>query len=189
MAWTMINREINNRTTGFLILLLTLLILYSIESAFSRSRPHPSYCNEHLFVQIEGEIKIPGVYAFCHPVNLMDLIERAGGLSRNASPPESFKDCMFSSDARIVVQNNRGEWKFSHIEMSAFYKLTLGIPISLNRESEEGLTAIPGIGPELAKSIVRERSKRGGFKSLREIMNIYGIGDRSYRKISRYLKL
>lgn len=185
----MINREINNRTTGFLILLLSLLILYSIESAFSRSRPHTSHCNEHLFVQIEGEIEIPGVYAFCHPVNLIDLIEKAGGLSRNTPPPESFKECMFFSDARVTVRNNRGEWKLSHSEMSAFYKLTLGIPISLNRESEEGLTALPGIGPELAKSIVRERSRRGGFKSLREILNIDGIGDRSYRKISRFLNL
>jgi competence protein ComEA len=185
----MINRAINNRTTGFLILLLSLLILYSIESTFSRSRPHTSHCNEDLFVQIEGEIKIPGVYAFCHPVYLIDLIEKAGGLSRKIPPPEEFKDYMFSSDARVTVQNNRGEWKLSHSEMSAFHKLTLGLPISLNRESEEGLTALPGIGPELAKSIVRERSRRGGFKSLRELMNVDGIGDRSYRKIRRYLKL
>jgi competence protein ComEA len=185
----MINRAINNRATGFLILLLSLLILYSIESTFGRSRPHTSHCNEELFVQIEGEIKIPGVYAFCHPVNLTDLIETAGGLSSKIPPPEAFKDCMFSTDVKITVQNSRGEWKLSHGEMSAFYKLTLGLPISLNRESEEGLTALPGIGPELAKSIIRERSRRGGFKSLREIMNIDGIGDRSYRKISRYLKL
>ena len=185
----MINRETNNRTTGFLILLLILLLLHSIESAFSRSRPHESDCDEHLFIQIEGEIKIPGVYAFCRPINLMGLIERAGGLSRNTSPPESFKDCMFSSDARLIIQNDQGEWKFTHRQMSAFYKITLGLPISLNRESEEGLTAIPGIGPELAKRIVHERAKRGGFKSLREIMAIDGIGDRSHRKISRYLKL
>lgn len=185
----MINRAINNRTSGFLVLLLTLLILSSIESALSRSSPHTSRCNEHLFVQIEGEIEIPGVYAFCNPVNLIDLIEKAGGLSRNIPPPESFKACIFLSDARVTVQNIRGEWKLSHKEMSAFYKLTLGLPISLNRESEEGLTALPGIGPELARSIVRERSKRGGFDSLREIITIDGIGDRSYRKIRRYLKL
>jgi competence protein ComEA len=185
----MINRAINNRTSGFLILLLTLLILYFIESALSRSRPRPSPCNEYLFVQIEGDIVIPGVYAFCNPVNLIDLIEKAGGLTRNTPPPESFKTGMFFSDTRVTVQYNKGEWKLSHMEMSAFYKLTLGLPISLNRESEEGLTALPGIGPELAKSIVRERSERGGFNNLREIMTVDGIGDRSFRKIRRYLKL
>ena len=44
--------------------------------------------------------------------------------------------------------------------MSAFHKVTLGIPLSINRESVEGLTAIPGIGNSLALTIEKERIKR-----------------------------
>ena len=73
--------------------------------------------------------------------------------------------------------------------MSAFYKFTLGIPLSLNEESEEGLTAIPGIGPGLAGVIVNERNKRGGFKDLDEIKTIYGIGEKVYKKIAPYIRL
>ena len=73
--------------------------------------------------------------------------------------------------------------------MSAFYKITLGIPISLNRESLEGLTAVPGIGPRIGGAIVRERAKRGNFKRLDEILSIPGIGPTFYRKVTRYLVL
>ncbi|MDP6179669.1 MAG: helix-hairpin-helix domain-containing protein [Desulfatiglandales bacterium] len=59
----------------------------------------------------------------------------------------------------------------------------------MNRETEEGLTALPGIGLGLAKAIVRKRSKRGGFESLDEIVSINDIGHRLYDKIKPFLML
>ncbi len=84
---------------------------------------------------------------------------------------------------------SRGAWVVKVKEMSAFYKTTLGIPICLNSESEMGLTALPGIGLGLAKAIVEERTKRGGFKSLGELLSINGIGEKLYGKITPYLTL
>jgi competence protein ComEA len=79
--------------------------------------------------------------------------------------------------------------RFLLSEMSAFYKITLGIPISLNTESETGLTAIPGIGPGLAKAIVEKRSKRGGFLRLSDVLSVKGIGPRLYKRISPFVTL
>jgi competence protein ComEA len=67
--------------------------------------------------------------------------------------------------------------------------MTLGLPISVNRESEEGFTALPGVGKNMAKAIVEERAKRGGFKSLDEIMGIPGIGPKFYARMKPYLTL
>ena len=72
---------------------------------------------------------------------------------------------------------------------SAFHKLTLGIPIGLNNESETGLTAIAGIGPALAAAIVLEREKRGGFKSLEDLQDVRGISKRLFEKIRPFLVL
>ncbi len=72
---------------------------------------------------------------------------------------------------------------------STFHKITLEIPVSINRESIEGLTAVPGIGPKIAYSIVRERGKRSGFKSLDEIKSVRGIGPALYAKIKPYIGL
>ena len=74
-------------------------------------------------------------------------------------------------------------------EMTAFQKITLGMHVSINLESLEGLTALPGIGPGLAGLIVRERDNRGGFKSLDEIKSIRGIGPGLYKRVRPYLVL
>jgi len=74
-------------------------------------------------------------------------------------------------------------------EISSFNKITLGLPVSINMETEEGLTAVPGIGPVTAKSIVKERTTRGGFKTLEELRSVRGIGDKTYNKIKTYVTL
>jgi competence protein ComEA len=184
-----IHQEINDRTPGLLVLLLVLLLLYSLKPAFIRTSPERFPHGEKIFVQIEGDVKFPGVYPFFRQPELMELINRAGGLRSFHGLPGSLTDITFPSGAKVVVSSARDSFSFYRDEMSAFYKLTLGVPISLNRESEEGLTAIPGIGPGLASTIVEERSKRGGFKSLEEIMSLNGISQGLFIKIRPYLTL
>ena len=72
-------------------------------------------------------------------------------------------------------------------EMTAFQKITLGIPVSINRESEVGLTSLPGIGPVLAGAIVRKRMKIGGFNKVKELLNVQGMGERKYGRIVYYI--
>lgn len=186
LAWKMIRTGVNNRANGFLILLLSLLILYSLQSSFHRQGSGETLCDERLFAQIEGDIRSPGVYSLCLQADLMELIGRGGGLNHNICPSEKLNNIIIPSGVRINIIKEDDGWIFSQGEMSAFYKFTLRIPISVNGESEEGLTAIPGIGPKLANVIVRERSKRGRFKDLNEIKSIDGIGNKLYEKIVTY---
>jgi len=185
----MTNPEINDRTTGFFALIIILLILFFLRLGSSSSTTPGEPCDKPVFVQIAGEINSPGVYTFCHRANLVELINRAGGFSFSDDPAEAFKDFSFPSGMRVIIQRDGVGCIFSQDEMSAFYKLTLGMPISLNRESEEGLTAIPGIGPGLANAIVWERSKRGGFKNLDEMLSVNGIGHKVFGKIRPFLAL
>jgi competence protein ComEA len=159
------NPSFNHKTAGYLLLLLTLLVLHFLKPALIPSRPSGSGDEGHLFIQVEGDMKFPAVYAFNRPPNLTQLINRAGGLSSNGVLPEKFKDLTFSSGMKVAIRMEGVETRLYQSEMSAFYKTTLGMPIHLNRESETGLTAIPGIGLGLAKAIVDERSKRGGFRN------------------------
>jgi competence ComEA-like helix-hairpin-helix protein len=95
----------------------------------------------------------------------------------------------FPSGIKVLVRKEGKEYILSFMEMSAFSKMTLGLPISLNRENEEGLRALPGIGPALARAIVRERAERGGFNSLDEMIDIKGVGNRLLEKIRPFLRL
>lgn len=204
------NPRINHRTTGYLLLLFTLLFLHLLKSALMPSMPSGSVDEGQLFIQVEGDVKSPAVYAFNTPPNFAQLIDRAGGLSYARALPEQFEDLALSSGMKVAIHLREEESLLQQSEaprahasrpgtasvgalvakageMSAFYKTTLGLPIYLNSESEMGLTAIPGIGLGLAKAIVEERAKRGGFKSLDELLSINGIGEKLYGKITPYL--
>ena len=85
--------------------------------------------------------------------------------------------------------NDKEEWNVLKNELTAFNKLTLGIPISINSESEEGLTAIPGVGEALARAIVNERNKRGTFSCLDDLKSVPGIGERLFEKILPYVRI
>lgn len=48
--------------------------------------------------------------------------------------------------------------------------------IALNTASASELEALPGVGPRLAKRIVDERARRGGFRSVAELDAVRGVG-------------
>lgn len=55
--------------------------------------------------------------------------------------------------------------------------------INLNSASLAQLEALPGVGPKTAQLIVEYRQKSGGFKKVEELMNIKGIGEKSFLKL------
>ena len=183
------NLEINDRATGFLVLLSFLLFLYFLNTLLTHSRPSRSFGEGDFFVEVAGDVESPGVYRFEYPPDIMDLMDKAGALNLDTAPSQIFKEGPLITGKVVAVRQDALNTRFDVSEMSAFYKITLGIPISLNTESETGLTAIPGIGPELAKAIIRERSERGGFQCLRDVLSVRGIGPGLYERIRPYVVL
>jgi len=59
--------------------------------------------------------------------------------------------------------------------------------VNVNTATAEQLTALPGVGPKLATRIVEYRQKSGGFKSVQELLNVQGIGEKNLQKIQGYL--
>lgn len=61
--------------------------------------------------------------------------------------------------------------------------------INLNTATAEQLQSLPGIGPAIAKGIVDYRTKSGKFKTIEEIINVKGIGEKKFQKIKDRLVL
>ena len=55
--------------------------------------------------------------------------------------------------------------------------------INLNTATLDQLTTLPGIGQKTAERILEYRAKSGGFKKIEELMNVKGIGEKSFLKI------
>ena len=66
-----------------------------------------------------------------------------------------------------------------HGQAPAAEKATL----NLNSATLDQLAALPGIGPKVAERILEYRTKNGGFKKIEELMNVKGIGEKSFLKI------
>lgn len=61
--------------------------------------------------------------------------------------------------------------------------------IDINSANKETLTQIPGIGPKTADSILTYRKANGEFKSVNDLTNVKGIGDKSLKKMKPFLKM
>ena len=55
--------------------------------------------------------------------------------------------------------------------------------INLNTATLDQLETLPGIGRKTAERILDQRQKSGGFKKIEELMNVKGIGEKSFLKI------
>jgi len=55
--------------------------------------------------------------------------------------------------------------------------------VDLNTASVAELESLPGVGARTAQLIVEHRQKNGGFKKIEELMNLRGIGEKSFLRL------
>ena len=55
--------------------------------------------------------------------------------------------------------------------------------INLNAATIDQLETLPGIGRKTAERIIEYRTKSGGFKKIEDLMNVKGIGEKSFLKL------
>lgn len=64
---------------------------------------------------------------------------------------------------------------------------TISDKININTATADELDALPGIGPSKAEAIVKYRETESRFNSPADIMNVSGIGEKTYEKIKDYI--
>lgn len=165
---------------------------------------------EFIYVDIKGEVKNPKVYKMKVGSRVNDLINEAGGLTKNANTRFISLSKILEDEDTIVIYSNKeindakrdnklevtAPCVCEEVKNDACYndntttttkkttttKNTSKI-ININTASASELTNLNGIGEVKAKSIVNYRNKNGKFKTINDILKVDGISETLFSKI------
>ena len=148
-----------------------------------------------IIVEIKGEVAKPDVYQLEEGSIIKDLIDMAGGVTEEADLSRINRAEELLNHELIIIGNINDETESSVVQNSSTSSSngnnsdkgsTL---ININTADLEQLKEITGIGNIKAQSIIDYREANGGFKSLEELKNVDGIGDKTFEKIKEQITL
>lgn len=167
----------------------------------------------YITVDIKGEVKLPGIYQVECDSRVQDAINLTGGLTWKADTSILNLSKKLTDEMVIIVYSKEEVANFVTIKEEEKQKLEscpnetaikndacidsdllvseneiigdtpVNNTVSLNKASKEDLMTLPGIGASKADDIINYRNENGGFKSIEDIKNVKGIGDKVFEKI------
>lgn len=131
-----------------------------------------------IIVEVKGAVHKPGVYELSQGDRVLKAIELAGGYlstsnSKNINHAEKIVDEM------LIYVPEEGE-EVEEISTTQGANSSL---VNINKADAALLTTLPGIGPAKANAIIAHREGNGLFKDKQDLMNVTGIGQKTFEKL------
>ncbi|MBY4634246.1 MULTISPECIES: helix-hairpin-helix domain-containing protein [Streptococcus] len=158
----------------------------SVEETSTEVSEEPS----QLVVDVKGAVAKPGLYTLEADARVNDAVEAAGGLTSQADP-KSINLAQKLSDEAVVYVASKDE----NISVVASTTASSAMSqeekntslVNLNTATEADLQTISGIGAKRATDIITYREANGGFKTVDDLNNVSGIGDKTMESIRPYV--
>ncbi|MEW2545215.1 ComEA family DNA-binding protein [Streptomyces sp. NPDC047002] len=141
-------------------------------------------------VDLAGAVRHPGVLRLPAGSRVEDALRAAGG-------PEEGTDLTGLNRARVLTD---GEQVVVGAPQGAVPAPPAGSgapgvpgapgsqPLSLSTATADQLDTLPGVGPVLAQHILDYRAQNGGFRSVDELREVGGIGDRRFADLEKLVR-
>ena len=137
-----------------------------------------------IYVDISGCVYNPGVYKIKDGTRLFQVVEKAGGLTPEADT-DSINQAEEVYDGQKILISSKGN--SGENQMSLAVQESQNGKININTADSLKLQEIPGVGPTTAQKIIDYRQNYGKFKSKEDIVNVSGIGEKTYENIKDYI--
>jgi len=129
-----------------------------------------------IVVDVSGKVRSPGLRRLPPGARVADALRAAGGV-RPGTDLKGLNRARFLVDGELVVV---GATPAPVGLAPPGPSGAAGGPVSLNTATLEQLDALPGVGPVLAQHIVDYRTRNGGFRTVQQLREVNGIGDRRF---------
>ncbi|MFE5942279.1 helix-hairpin-helix domain-containing protein [Streptomyces sp. NPDC056480] len=148
-----------------------------------------------VIVDVGGKVRRPGVLTLPAGSRVADALRAAGGAKPDADLTGLNRARVLFDGEQILVGlpgmpaggSGLGSGGGSGSGGGAGGGLP-AVPLSLSTATVEQLDTLPGVGPVLARHIVDHRAEHGGFRSVGELREVNGIGERRFAELERLVR-
>jgi competence protein ComEA len=158
------------------------------------SKPAKQGSGGRIWVHVAGAVRRPGLYRVGADARAGVAVEAAGGPARRADL-RAVNLAATVRDGQQIVVPARGECAAAAAMPpsagtagatagpSGTEAVGGGAKLSLATATVEQLDTLDGIGPTLAQRIVQWRDAHGGFKSVDQLREVEGIGEKRFEAL------
>jgi len=152
-----------------------------------------------IYVDIGGAVNEPQLAQLPKGSRIEDAIVAAGGLT-DAADISSINRAEFLEDGEKVYIPERITDEEGNADVSGVTADVSGAPaglsggtangkVNINTADSTQLQQLSGVGPATAQKIIDYRSSNGRFRSIEDIKNVSGIGDKTFEKLKDYITI
>jgi competence protein ComEA len=164
-----------------------------------RLAPEGGRENARIYVHVAGAVRRPGLMTLPAGSRVADALQRAGGAGPRADLTAVNLAARLADGQQIVVPRAGGATASGGSSPGAAAPAGStsagGAPdgavtgVHLSTATVEQLDGVDGIGPTLAQRIIEYRDAHGGFRSLAELAQVDGIGEKRLATLREALQL
>jgi competence protein ComEA len=158
----------------FIIFLYSLFVSYQVPEFSDQS-------DNSLAVEVIENDQPKGIYFVGSETSSGQLL-KAAGIGKFSFPVFKLDDGM-----KITVDSSSGKNDVALTKIANAERMALGMPIDINKATEDDLLLVKGIGDATAKKILDLRNKLGRFEDVNQLMKIRGIKEKKLAEIQKYL--
>jgi competence protein ComEA len=139
-----------------------------------------------LYVHVAGAVRRPGLYRIPEGSRVAAALDRAGGPTRRAEVAAVNLAAPLEDGQQVVVPA-RGAGTPAGTPAPGGPAVP-GAQVSLATATVDQLDGLDGIGPTLAERIIAFRDKHGGFRSIEQLREVEGIGEKRFEALKEALR-
>lgn len=135
-----------------------------------------------ILVDVSGKVRDPGVRKLPPGSRVEDALAAAGGVRPGTDTTGLNRARVLMDGEQVLVGAPAPPPPTGRVGPAA------AGPLSLGTATAEQLDGLPGVGPVLAQHIVDFRTVRGGFRSVEELRQVNGIGERRFADLRELVR-